>query len=390
MGLSLLIFKNATRHRLRSILTVLGIAIAILAFALLRTVIASWYSGVEASNPNRIVTRNAVSLAFSLPVSYKEIIQSIPGIEAVSHAHWFAGIYIDEKHSLFPQFAIEATPAWFDIFPEMVIPTEQKEAFLRERNAAIVGIKIAQRNDWQIGQKIQMRGTFFPGDWEFVIRGIYIGATPSMDETWFVFHWQYLDERLRQTEPWRAGYTGWFTAKITDPSLAGEISQSIDQRFKNSLAETLTETERSFMAGFVSMSSAILLALKTVSIVIIAVILAVLSNTMAMTARERLSEFAILKTVGFRGRHLIFLIVGESLLISISGGGLGIAFSYPAARGFWTALGDLSGAIFPAFEVAPLTTIACGLIAIGVGLASGIFPAWRAVTLRIAEGLRRL
>jgi putative ABC transport system permease protein len=390
MKLSHLIFKNAIRHRLRSVLTVLGIAIAILAFALLRTVIVSWYSGVEASNPNRIVTRNAASLAFPLPVSYKETIQSIPGVELVTYSHWFAGIYIDEKHSFFPQFAIETSPAWFNIFPEVVIPTDQREAFLHERNSAIAGIKIAKRNGWQIGQKIQMRGTFFPGEWEFVLRGIYTGATPMTDDTWFIFHWQYLDERLRQTESWRAGQVGWLTAKVSDPNLAGEISQAIDQRFKNSLAETLTETERSFMAGFVSMSSAIILALETVSIVIIFVILAVLSNTMAMAARERLSEFAILKTLGFRARHLIFLIIGESLLISIFGGVLGIVLTYPAARGFWKALGDLSGAIFPAFEVTPLTTMICGLIAIGVGLVSGLFPAWRAATLRIAEGLRKL
>jgi putative ABC transport system permease protein len=390
MGFPDLIFKNALRHKLRSMLTILGIAIAILAFGLLRTVIDSWYSGVEASNPNRIVIRNAVSLAFSLPVSYHEMIQSIPGVQAVSYAHWFAGIYIDEKHSFFPQFAVEASPEWFDIFPEVVIPKEQKENFLKERNAAIVGIKLAQRNGWQIGQTIRMRGTFFPGDWEFVIRGIYTGATKSTDETWFVLHWQYMDERLRQTEPWRAGHVGWFTAKIADPNLAGEMSQAIDQRFKNSLAETLTETERSFMAGFVSMSSAIILALQTISIVIIAVILAVLSNTMAMAARERLTEYAVLKTLGFGARHLVFLIIGESFLISVFGGILGVVLSYPAAQAFWTALGDLSGALFPAFEVSPLTLAFSGLITMGIGLIAGLFPTWRAVTLRIAEGLRRI
>ncbi len=390
MRLTKLMIKNTVRHKLRSILTILGIAIAILAFGMLRTVIASWYSGVEASNPNRIVTRNAVSLAFSLPVSYHDIIQSIPGVQAVTYAHWFAGIYIDEKHSFFPQFAVEDSPEWFDIFPEVVIPKEQKEAFLRERNAAIVGVKLAQRNGWQIGQTVQLRGTFFPGNWEFVIRGIYTGATKSTDETWFVFHWQYLDERLRQTESWRAGHVGWFTAKVADPEQAAEISQAIDQRFKNSLAETLTETEQSFMAGFVSMSSAILLALQTVSIVIVAVILAVLSNTMAMAARERLSEYAVLKTLGFGARHLISLILGESLLIAVFGGGLGIILSYPAARAFWSALGDLSGAIFPAFEVAPATSVISGFIAIGIGLMAGLFPAWRAVSLKIVEGLRRL
>lgn len=390
MELAKLILKNITRHRLRSSLTILGIGIAILAFCLLRTVITAWYSGVDAANPNRIVIRHAISLAFPLPVSYKEVIQTIPGVEKVTYAHWFAGIYIDERHSFFPQFAIETTPAWFEIFPELVIPLEQKETFLRERNAAIVGVKIAERNGWRIGQTIRMRGTFFPGDWDFVIRGIYKGATPTTDETWFIFHWKYLDERIRKTEPWQAGYVGWFTAKITDPEQAGVISQAVDQRFKNTLAETLTETEKAFMAGFVSMSSTILTALETVSFVIIAVILAILSNTMAMAARERLSEYAVLKTMGFGASHLSLLIVGESLWVALLGGTLGIFLSYPAAQLFWSALGDLSGAIFPAFEISPLTTGLSSLMAIGVGIAAGIFPAWRAITLRIAVGLRRL
>ncbi len=389
MELFRLILKNTMRHPLRSILTVLGIAIAISAFGLIRTVIGAWYSGVEASAPNRLVTRNAVSLGFSLPLAYKEAIRGIPGVADVTYAHWFGGIYIDEKHSQFPQFAVN-TENFPEIYPEFQLPPEQKAAFKQQRNAAIVGRKLAERFNWKVGDIIQMRGMIFPGEWEFVIRGIYKGAQKSTDETQFIFHYEYLDEKLKQTEPWRAGNVGWYVVKVKDPKQSAEVAEAIDRRFKNSLAETLTETERAFVLGFISMSETILVALRIISMVIIGVILLVLSNTMAMTARERLSEYAVLKTLGFGARHLIFLIVGESLLIALSGGLLGIFITYPAAHGFERAMGDAMGAIFPAFEVAPITQMICAMMAVLVGLAASFFPTWRAVQVRIVDGLRRV
>ncbi|MBI3805184.1 MAG: ABC transporter permease [Nitrospirae bacterium] len=389
MELFRLILKNTMRHPLRSILTVFGIAIAISAFGLIRTVIGAWYSGVEASAPNRLITRNAVSLGFSLPVAYREAIRGIPGVVDVTYAHWFGGIYIDEKHSQFPQFAVDTTN-FSEMYPEFKLPPEQKAVFKQQRNAAVVGRKLAERFNWKVGDVIQMRGMIFPGDWEFTIRGIYTGAQKSTDETQFIFHYQYLDEKLKQTEPWRAGNVGWYVVKVKDPRQAAEVAEAIDLRFKNSLAETLTETERAFVLGFISMSETILVALRIISLVIIGVILLVLSNTMAMTARERLSEYAVLKTLGFGARHLVFLIVGESLLIAATGGLVGILITYPAAKGFERAMGDAMGAIFPAFDVATTTQILCALMAVAVGLAASAFPTWRAVQVRIVDGLRRV
>jgi putative ABC transport system permease protein len=259
-------------------------------------------------------------------------------------------------------------------------------AFLRERNAVVVGAKIADRYGWKIGDSVRIRGTFYPGDWDFTIRGIYKGADRSTDETAFMFHWEYLDQQLRKTEPARAGQIGWYVVKIDDPDQAGRISQTIDQRFQNSLAETKTETEKAFQQGFVSMTGAILTALKVISVVIIGVILAVLSNTMAMTARERLSEYAVLKTLGFGAFHLVFLIAGESLVIAMVGGGLGIALLYPAASAFGKAMENF----LPIFEVKSITLVAAAFISAGVGVVAATFPSWRAVNLKIVDGLRRI
>jgi putative ABC transport system permease protein len=384
-----LIFKNMLRHKLRTILTVLGISIAILAFGVIRTVITIWYSGIEASSPSRLITRNAISLIFPLPISYRNAITAMPGVSEISHADWFGGIYMDEKHSQFPQIAVDAT-TWFKLYPEYLVPNEQMTAFLRERNAAIVGPQLARRFGWKIGDVIRMRGMIYPGDWDFVIRGIYRGAKRSTDETIFFFQWRYLDEKLRQTAPWRAGHAGWYVVKIADPDQAATISQEIDQRFKNSLAETRTETEQSFIMGFISMSEAILIALRIISVVIIGVILAVLSNTMAMTARERLSEYAVLKTLGFGTRHLVLLIGGESLLIALLGGAAGTWLIYPAVSAFGNVMASTVGAIFPMIGVSVGTLLICILMAFSVGLTAAVFPAWRAASLRIAEGLRRI
>ena len=383
MELLKFIIKNTGRHKLRTTLTIIGIAIAILAFSFLRTVISGWYEGVEASSQNRLITRNAISLTFPLPLAYKDSIQGIPGVTGVSYGNWFGGVYIDEKN-FFPQFAVDA-PTYFGLYPEYKVPPGQMETFLRERNAAIVGVKLTKRYGWKIGDNVRLRGTFFPSDWDFVVRGIYTGAEAATDETQFFFHWQYVEERQRVFNSPTAGYVGWYVIRISNPDMAGPVSQAVDERFKNSLAETLTESEKAFQMGFVSMTESILIALKIVSFLIIGVILIVLSNTMAMTIRERLTEYAVLKTMGFRPRHLITLIAGESLVIALLGGGLGIAVTAPSVAVFAKKFENF----FPFLRVESMTYWVCLLTAIGVAAGASLFPAWRAVHLKIAEGLRR-
>ncbi len=379
-----LLIRNAFRHKLRTGLTVLGITIAILAFGLLRTVVDAWYAGVEASSSTRLITRNAVSLVFFLPLSYKDKIRQVPGVKEVGYSDWFGGVYIDEKN-FFPNFATDAKSA-LQLFPEFIFPEDQKQAFLRDRKGAAVGRKTAERFGWKVGDTVTLKGTIFPGNWEFVIRCIYHGAQKSTDETQFIFHWDYLNETLKKTAPHRADQVGWYVVGITKPELAADVAVAIDKLFKNSLAETMTETEKAFQLGFISMTEAIVIAIQIVSFVVIIIIMAVMANTMAMTARERIGEYAIMKTLGFGAWHIAHLIFGESLLISAMGCALGIALTFPAAKIF----GDSLSQYFPVFNVAPESIyMDIGAAAI-VGLVAAAFPTWRAIRVRIADGLRRI
>ena len=382
MKLVKIVFKNTLRHKLRTGLTVIGIAVAVLAFCLLRTVIHAWYAGVEASAANRLITRNAISLIFPLPLSYMTKIKQIPGVTGVTYANWFGGVYIDEKH-FFPQFAIDAK-SFFNLYPEIAIPEDQKSTFLRERKACVAGRKLVNRYHWKMGEVIPLRGVIFPGNWEFVLRGVYHGTRKIVDESQFFFHWDYLNEQVKRLTPTRANQVGWYVIRLADPFKSPEIAQVVDRTFKNSLAETLTETEKAFQLGFIAMTEAIIVSVKVISLVVIIIIMIVLANTMAMTARERAGEYAILKTLGFGGWTLFFLITGESLLIALAGGVLGIGLTFPTVRVVARQLDQF----FPIFTIHSSTLwTALGASAL-VGLVAALFPVYRAVNIRIADGLR--
>jgi putative ABC transport system permease protein len=382
-----LIFKNAGRHKLRTTLTMLGIAVALLAFGLIRTVISAWYAGVEASAQNRLVTRSAVSLIQPLPLAYREQLLKVSGVKAVGYANWF-GAYYGDPNNFFANFAIDE--AYLDMYPEFVVPPEQRAAYLKERNACIVGRKLAERFGWKLDQAVTLTGTIFFGDWEFVIRGIYTGGQPSTDETQFFFHWEYLNERIRERSPVQADNVGWYMLLIDNQANPAAVSDVVDAMFKNSYAETKTETERAFQQSFVSMSGAILLAMESISGVVIFIVLLVLANTMAMTARERLAEYAVMKTLGFRPFHLVGLIGGESLLIAMGGFAIGLALMVYVCNGFATFITANLGNFFPVFELKNITVILAFLAALLVGLFAAVFPAWRAVQMRIADALHRV
>jgi putative ABC transport system permease protein len=379
-----LILRNAFRHRLRTALTIAGLAVAILAFGLLRTLVGVWYLGVESSSATRLVTRNAISLIFPLPISYAERIRQVPGVETVAWGNWFGGIYQDRKN-FFANFAVEPR-SYLKLYPEFILPPEQESAFLRDRRGAVAGPNLAEKFGWRIGDRITLQGTIFPGEWDFVLRGIYRGAKPTTDRNQFFFHWDYLNETLEKTVPRRAGQVGFFMLGVDRPERAPEVAQAVDRLFANSVAETHTETEKAFQMGFVAMTEAIVIAIRIVSYVVILIIMVVAANTMAMTARERISEYATLKTLGFGPRYIAGTVFGEAMLIAMLGGLVGIALTFPVAK----AIGETLKLFFPTFRVAPATVLMQLAAAAIVGIVAAIFPAWRGSTVRIAEGLRRI
>jgi len=377
------LLRNVFRHKLRTFLTITGIMIAILSFGLLRTVISAWYAGVEASSSSRLVTRNSISIIFYLPLSYKEKIRQVDGVKQISYGNWFGGIYIDEKNFI-PNFIVEPK-TYLDLYPEFVLTPEERAAFLRERKACIAGRKVAAKYGWKVGDTITLRGTIFPGNWELVLRGIYSGKFKTTDESQLLFRWDYVNESLRKNYPLRADNVGFYVIGVTHPDLASSVAVAIDQNFRNSIAETITETEKAFQMGFVSMSDAIIMAIQLVSFVVIVIILVVVANTMAMTVRERMAEYAIFKTLGFQRWRIAALIFGESLMLTLLGCAAGIALTYPVSKAFGAAMGTF----FPVFNVARETIymdIASGLV---VGILAALIPAWRTVNISIAEALRK-
>ncbi len=379
-----ILIRNAFRNKLRASLTILGMTIAILAFGLLRTFINAWYAGVEASSATRLVTRNAVSIIFPLPISYQEKIRQVNGVKMVSHGTWFGGVYIDEKN-FFPNFAVEPK-TYLELYPEFILSPKEKEAFLEDRKGFVAGRKLVSKHGWKIGDIVTLKGLIFVGNWDFVLRGIYRGKDETTDETQFFFHWAYLNEGLKKRGHVWADQVGFYMVGVVQPELSTEVSIAIDQQFKNSLAETLTETEKAFQQGFIAMSGAIVTAIQIVSFVVIIIIMAVVANTMAMTTRERIGEYAILKTLGFRGLHIVGLIFGESLVITMMGCLLGIVLTFPAARIISTELGTY----FPVFNVEE-KTLFLNLVATWiVAFIAAIVPTRRAIQIRIADGLRRI
>ncbi len=384
MILPKMIMRNAFRRKVRTGLTIFAIAVAVLAFGLLRTVISTWYLGVEISSASRIIARNAISIIFPLPLSYYEKIRHVSGVKEVSYGNWFGGIYIDEKN-FFANFAVE--PAhYLDLYPEFVLSDKEKADFLRDRQGFMAGRKLVERYGWRLGDHVTLRGTIYPGNWDFVLRAIYHGRNRNIDEPQFIFHWDYLNETLKKTYPAMANEVGFYLIGVRDPHIAGDVAREIDAMFRNSPAETLTETEKAFTLSFISMTEAIVTVIHIVSLVVIIIILAVTANTMAMTTRERIGEYEVLKTLGYTGMDIVLLIMGEALVITFCGALLGIALTFPVARGFSSALGQF----FPVFNVKPSTVVLDLGVALVVGITAALIPARRAVFIRIADGLRRI
>lgn len=386
MTLGTLIVRNLHRHRLRVIMTALGIATVILAFNLIVTTVRAWYAGVEASVPNRLITRHAASLSIHLPLAYRDRIAALDGVTGVTYANWFGGVYRDAK-GFFPQFAVEPE-SFLDLHSEISVREDERQAFLNDRRGCLIGRRLAALYGWKVGDVIALKGTLYPGDWEFVVRGIYRGNGTATDETWMLLRWDYMNERRQLIDPDRAGTVGWYVIRLADSSQTGRLSASIDAEFANSMAETRTETEQAFQMGFVAMSGAIISALKLLATVLNGITLLVLANTLVMAVRERTKELAVLRTLGFRPAHLAVLVTGEALLIAGLGSVLGIALTIPANVIYTALVGAKLGNFFQHMNLYPSTLVLSASITLCIAVCASVIPVTKVLRENVAHDLR--
>lgn len=374
-----LIMANLFRKKLRTTLTIGSFVVALFLFGLLVVVHGAFNQGVDVAGADRLDVINKTSIIQPLPYSYRDQILRIPGVKAITHDNWFGGVYQDEKN-FFPQFAIDPENQRV-VFPEFVIPDDQWKAFLEDREGAIAGSGIAKRFGWKVGDRIPIKGAIYPGDWEFNLRGIYAGSRDNDDLTQFWFHYKYLDERRQYGK----GLVGWYTVKLDTPDDGTRVTKTIDTMFANSPYETKTETEKALATDFAKQFGNIGFLISAVGSVVFFTLLLVTGNTMAIAVRERIGELAVLKAVGFNDRFVLFLVLGESLLIAAIGGAIGLALCKLMTLG-----GDPTHGFLPFFYLpGPMMLLGFG-VALAVGVLAGILPATSAMRLRVVDALRRV
>lgn len=374
-----LVLANLGRHKIRTTLTILSVIAALFLFASLRSVLTTLRTNAQFGGARRLVTLNATGLVFTLPVSYANKIKSVRGVHAVSWANWFGGRYGDDKR-FFAQFAIDPE-SYLTMYPEVVMPADQKDAFIRERTAAIIGSRLVDRYGWKLGQDVTIQGTIFPGDWTFTIRGIYTPTNPAIGDDVLFFHHEYLDERIG-----RWGQAGWFIVEMDAGADAGAVAKAIDDQFRNSSSASKTGTEQAFQASFAGMLGNLSMLLGFIGTAVVFAILLVTANAMMMSSNERSGEVAVLKTIGYSNRTLFGLVLAEAGLIAIVGSALGLGL----AKAFYPLVKFNGFGFLPGFTVTPLTMAWGALLALVLMLASGLVPALRAARLPIVQALRKV
>jgi putative ABC transport system permease protein len=384
MKYSALILSNLFRKKIRTTLTIGSFAVALFLFGLLAVVRGAFNQGVEVAGTDRLVVINKVSIIQPLPVSYDERLLRIHGIKEVTHQNWFGGVYQDERN-FFAQMAID-DDTFRSVYPEYVIPDDQWQAYMGDREGAVVGADLAKRFNWKLGDRIPIKGTIFQGTWDFNIRGIYHGKKVEDDTTQFWFHYKYLEER--ESAYWK-GLVGWYTVKVDNPDDSVRVAKEIDETFSNSPWETKTDTEKAFATSFAKQAGNIQLLILSIGAVVFFTLLLVTGNTMAIAVRERVRDLAVLKAVGFSDVFVLVLVLAESVLIAAIGGALGLGFAKLLT--FLIALfGDPTHGMLPLVYLSPQIVVAGFAVTAAVGVVAGLLPALSAMNLNVVDALRRV
>ena len=385
-----LMFLNLFRKKIRTFLTIFGVAVALFLFCFLEAVLSAFKTGVNMADASRLVVQQKEAITFTLPMSYESPITQVEGVRRVAHGMWFGGMGQEQrpggekKEEFFANFAVDIEP-YLDIYPEILVPKDQLLAVMNDQKACIIGSKLAERLGKKLGDHMTLRGTIWSKPdgpiWEFNIRAIYTSSNKNFDQTMMIFHFKYFDE-ARDVEKGRAGF---YVIALKDPSMAPEVSAKIDQRFSNSPSETRTMTEKAFNSTFLSMMGNLELLFRSIGSAVVLTMLLVSANTMMMSARDRTRDMGILKALGFTDQRVFMLLIGEAILIAFIGAIIGVG-------GSWTLfnLGDFNPKpdFFPVFKIpTPSLWMAFG-IAAGTGLISGLIPGIVALRLKPTEALK--
>ncbi|MEO5896588.1 MAG: FtsX-like permease family protein [Vicinamibacterales bacterium] len=379
-----LIWRNLMRRKVRTILTMGSIFIAFLLFGMLMAARAAFNMGVEIAGADRLMTIHKVSLIQLLPRSYLERIRGLEGVSDVTHANWF-GAYYQEPSNFLANFAVEPEP-YLKMYPEFLVPEDQQKAWIANRAGAVVGIDTAKKFGWKVGDRVPLISPIYRKPdglpWEFTIEGIYDAAVKGVDKTQFLFQYDYINETFRNTQV--ANQVGWFVIRVADPAASDQLAKRIDEMFANSSAETKTATEKAFVSDFAKQVGDIGAIMVAIAAIVMFFILFVAGNAMAQSIRERTNELAVLKTLGFKDGLILTLVLVESGVIAVLGGGAGLAVGW-----LLIAQGDPTGGMLPAFYF-PIKDLIFGAVLIVIlGLGTGLLPALQAQRLKIVTALRR-
>jgi len=379
-----LIWKNAWRKKIRTSLTILSVFVAFLLFALLSAIGYAFRGGVDVADAERLIVIHKISLINPLPMSYMNRIAATEGVDSVTHGSWFGGYYQDPRNQ-FGQFPVDPQ-AYFDMYPEFDIPEEQLEAFKRNRTGAVVGQEIAKKYGWKVGDRIPIQATIWSRidgsrTWEFDLEGIFSTDDPRGSSAIMLFQYDYFEE----ARAFGKGTAGWYILRVANGANPVDVANAIDLQFANSPNETETSTEAAFSQSFAKQFGNIALIVTLVLGAVFFTLLLVSGNTMSQSVRERISELAVLKTLGFGDRTVLGIVLSESILIMLIGGLLGLGLGWLGVQG----LAKEMGTFLPGVFLSPVA-IATGIaMMIGTGLLAGIFPALKAMRLSIIDALAR-
>jgi putative ABC transport system permease protein len=379
--------RNVGRNRFRTSLTLVGVAVAVVAFVLLRTVISSMAVAVTHAAHDRIGIRHKVSFVMQLPRRYVDTVRQTPGVHTATWANWFGGKDPRNPREFFPTMAVDP-PSFLDVYDEIAVSPADRARWFGDRQGALVGDQLARLLHLRVGDTVTLAGTIYPGNWVFHVSGIYTATRRSMDRSEFLFHWDYLNNALPER---RRDQIGWIIARVDNPSQASSVSAAVDRTFDVQDIQTLSMSERSMNLSFMGMMSGLLTAINAISGIILLILLMLFGNTMSMGVRERTQEYGVLRALGFLPKHIAGFILGEAAALGLAAGALGLALSYPFVQyGLGRWLEENMGSMVPYFRIEVATAAQALGFSLLLGVAAAVIPAVRASRLTVTDALRRI